>query len=117
MDPVDFWDTTYQQDFPTLHEIAVRLLPVAIQSADVERCCKVNKLIHTKIRNRLLNKHVRMLMTCYVNLRLLKSIEEEENSKSTGEAIYDNNGELEGLFLDKLLDVDDFDDNEELEKG
>lgn len=72
--PAVAWCYEYKPLFPHLSEIAARLLPLAIQSADVERCCKVNKLVHTKIRNRLGERNVSMLLSCYINLRLLRSM-------------------------------------------
>ena len=54
-----------------LKTTGVRLLEMGTQSADVERVCKAHKVVHTKVRNRLLNKNVKMLLYCYVNLRLL----------------------------------------------
>ncbi len=48
---------------------------LSTQSADVERVCKVHKLVHTKSRNRLKNSNVYKLLYCYVNLRLLKSLD------------------------------------------
>ncbi len=45
---------------------------MGVQTADVERCCKVHKVIKTKAHNRQLINTVKMLMYCYVNLRLLK---------------------------------------------
>ena len=42
------------------------------QSADVERACKAHKIVHSKVRNRLVNTKVNMLLHCCMNLRLLK---------------------------------------------
>ena len=67
---------------------------MATQSAGVERCCKVHKIVHTKARNRLKNKNVQMLVYCYVNLRLIKKIEEGNS--------LDPNNDLED-FLDSAL--------------
>ena len=53
------WKSFFGRDFPLLLEPAVRLLTMGTQSADVERCCKVHKLIHTKMRNRMKNENVR----------------------------------------------------------
>ena len=69
------WACVFGREYPLLIEPAVRLLTMATQSADVERCCKVHKLVHTKMRNRLKNDNVRKLVYCYVNLRLIKSMQ------------------------------------------
>ena len=69
--PVDDWELTGRGMYPKLFPIAVRLLSLAVQSADVERVCKAHKIIHTKARNRLLTKTVQMLLYTYCNLRLL----------------------------------------------
>jgi hypothetical protein len=63
---------------PKLYGIARRLLVISTQSADVERVCKAHKVVHTKVRNRLNNKTVHELLYCYVNLRLMKKIQEDE---------------------------------------
>ena len=68
------WKVKYSPLFPNMTEVAVRLLSMATQSADVERCCKVHKIVHTKTRNRLKNKTVQMLVYCYVNLRLMNTV-------------------------------------------
>ena len=91
------WITRYKNDYSLLAEIAVHLLTMATQSADVERSCKVHKIIHSKSRNRLNNKNVAMLMACYVNLRLLKSLEGGKN--------IDGHGDLES-FLDNAILLD-----------
>jgi hypothetical protein len=70
------WKLQYTDQFPKLTEPAIRMAVMATQSADVERVCKVHKIIHTKSRNRLKNKNVYMLLYCYVNLRLLKSMDQ-----------------------------------------
>merc|ERR1719263_2630979 len=69
--PVDDWELTGRGMYPKLFPIAIRLLNLAVQSADVERVCKAHKIIHTKARNRLLTKTVQMLLYTYCNLRLL----------------------------------------------
>jgi hypothetical protein len=80
-----------------LSEIAVPVLVIATQSADVERVCKVHKLIHNKIRNRPANDSVYMLLYFYVNLRILKRLDMI--------AVEDTASHLEG-FLAEALDDD-----------
>ena len=74
---VEDWELTGKAQFPLISPIAIRLLSMAVQSADVERVCKTHKLIHTKNRNRLKNISVHMLLYCYVNLRLLNKCTDE----------------------------------------
>ena len=62
--------------YPKLYPIALRLSVLSIQSADVERVCKAHKVIHSKVRNRLITKTVQMLLFTYVNLRLLHKCSE-----------------------------------------
>ena len=69
---------SHSETFPKLAVVAARLLSLATQSADVERCCKVHKIVHTKARNRLRNSTVQMLVFCYVNLRLMKQVEGDD---------------------------------------
>jgi hypothetical protein len=69
------WQTIFKDQFPLLSKIAVPVLVMATQSAGVEHVCKVHKLIHTKIQNRLANDNVYMLLYCYVNLRILKRLD------------------------------------------
>lgn len=68
------WDIIGKKQFPLLAPIAIRLSGIAIQSANVERVCKSHNLIHTPIRNRLINKTVQMLLFCYINIRLLNRV-------------------------------------------
>ncbi len=55
---------------------------MATQSADVERACKVHKLVHTRARNRMKHKLVTDLVFCYVNLRLMKKVRSNFNEKT-----------------------------------
>ena len=68
---VEDWQLIGATQFPKIAPIAVRLAVVAVQSADVERACKAHKLIHTKARNRLYTTTVSLLLSTYINLRLL----------------------------------------------
>jgi hypothetical protein len=86
------------KEYPTLKEIAIRVLTISTQSADVERCCKVNKLLHTKERNRLKNQNVVRLISCYVNLRLLNRMKEESGGES------EPTESLECFLSDTILD-------------
>jgi hAT family C-terminal dimerisation region len=90
------WQTIFKNQFPLLSKIAVPILVVPTQSADVERVCKVHKLNHTKIQNRLANDTVYMLLYCYVNLCILKRLDI---------TVEDNASHLEG-FLAEALDDD-----------
>jgi hypothetical protein len=114
--PHTLWRIKYSRDFPKLAEPSIRVAVMATQSADVERVCKVHKLIHTKSRNRLKNKNVRLLLYCYVNLRLLKSMDLQHEDKKL-----DAEDELED-FLDQAIllntepDPDDADGDDEGEE-
>ena len=68
---VEDWQLIGETQFPKIAPIAVRLAVVAVQSADVERTCKAHKIIHTKARNRLYTTTVSLLLSTYINLRLL----------------------------------------------
>lgn len=96
--PHDYWMNLYGKEYPTLKEIAIRVLTISTQSADVERCCKVNKLLHTKERNRLKNQNVVRLISCYVNLRLLNRMKEESGGES------EPTESLECFLSDTILD-------------
>jgi len=97
--PQAVWKTIFQRQFPLLLDIALRLLSMMTQTADVERNCKVQKVVKTKNRNRLKNKNVKMLCYCYANLRLLKRLQQE----------LDSTDELED-FLESALILDDEED-------
>ena len=51
--------------------VVIHLSVLNVQSANVERVCKAHGVIHTKPRNRLVNKSVQRLLFFYVNLCLL----------------------------------------------
>ena len=73
---------------------------MATQSADVERACKVHKVVHTKSRNRLTHELVTDLVYCYVNLRLLKKVRPHfEGKPLDGE---DNLEDYLGSALDRF---------------
>ena len=65
------WDFLTKQEFPLLRPVAMRLAVLAVQSADMERVCKVHKIVHSKARVRLQTKSVHQLLFSYANLRLL----------------------------------------------
>ena len=74
------WDLVGSKQFPRLKDIGIRLSVLAVQSANVERVCKVHGVVHTKSRNRLTLPRVIKLIFCYVNLRLLQ----KEKNKTGG---------------------------------
>ena len=96
--PHTLWKIKYSRDYPKLTEPSIRVAVMATQSADVERVCKVHKLVHTKSRNRLKNKNVRLLLYCYVNLRLLKSLDLEHEDKKL-----DTEDDLEDFLYQAIL--------------
>ena len=79
----------------TLQPCAVSISQVSPQSCTVERVCKAHNLIHCKARNRLLLPVVKMLLYCYVNLRMLNKCEADL-----------------GEFLVDALDEEDIDEEE-----
>ena len=95
------WKAKFGSLFPKLQDVALRLLTMATQSADVERCCKVHKIVHSKARNRLHNKTVTKLVFCCVNLRLIKAVK-------TGADTVDPHNDLED-FLASALKADEDD--------
>ena len=42
------WTVKYKDQFPLLGSVTKRILTMATQSADVERCCKVHKVVHSR---------------------------------------------------------------------
>jgi hypothetical protein len=74
---VDDWSLIGVKQFPKIAPIAIRVDEMSVQSADVERVCKVHKLIHTKARNRLYTTTVHRLLFTYINLRLLNQCTDE----------------------------------------
>jgi len=69
--PTNCWRMEVGSENSKLQNLALRLMQMGTQSADVERVCKANKIVHSKIRNRLTNDKVNKLLHCHVNLRLL----------------------------------------------
>jgi hypothetical protein len=73
-----------------------------LRSAAVERVCKAHKVVHTKVRNRLKNKTVYQLLYCYVNLRLIKKLQEEKGQIASTRV--DPDGRWGDFFEAALLD-------------
>jgi hypothetical protein len=69
----------FSTESPKLYEIARRYL---VMSA-LEPVCKAHKVVHTKVRNRLKNKTFHEFYCCYVNLRLIKKIQDEVDNKNS----------------------------------
>ena len=69
------WATSQEanKSYPKLLKIAVRLLALVPNSCSVERVCSQHKLVASKIRGRLSNKMIQMLLYCYVNMRLINN--------------------------------------------
>jgi hypothetical protein len=94
---------------------------MATQTGDVERVCKAHKIIHSKVRNRLKNDSVQKLLYCYINLRLIKKLE-QGGKFDTANILEDflSQGILENAYDDALEeeeqeeeeDDDDDDDDE-----
>jgi len=63
-------------------------------SCDVERNCKIQKVIKTKTRNRLVNKNVFLLSYCYANLHLLKRMDGKLNPNHMLEELLENGMEV-----------------------
>jgi hypothetical protein len=76
---------------------------MSTQSADVERVCKAHKVVHTKVRNKLKNETVHQLLYCYVNLRLIKKIQDEKEQIAASTRI-DPDGRWGDFFEAALLD-------------
>jgi hypothetical protein len=96
------WRLIFSSEMPKLYQVAHRLLVMSTQSADVERVYKAHKVVHTKVRNRIKNKNVHQLLYCYVNLRLLKRIQDEKDDKKATRA--DPSGQWEDFFEAALID-------------
>jgi hypothetical protein len=64
------------------------------------------KVVHTKVRNRLNNKTVHQLLYCYVNLRLIKKIQDEKDQIASTRVNTDNGWEdfFEAALLDNIED-------------
>eukprot|EP00977_Amphora_coffeiformis_P024636 scaffold16502_cov177-Amphora_coffeaeformis.AAC.9 len=90
------WKVSIGLQFPKLKDIAMRLLTMATQCADVERVCQVQKFVNSKVYGRLKNQNVKRLIYCYVNLRLLKNIGVERDEKNV----------VEDFLCDAILEED-----------
>lgn len=76
---------------PILALVTGRVIVMSTQSAHVERVCKAHKVVHTKVRIRLKNKTVYMLLRCYANLRLINKLGADDYSSGfLQQAICDN---------------------------
>ena len=77
---------------------------MSTRSADVERVCKARKVVvHTKVLVRLNNKPVYQLIHCYVNLRLIRKIEDKKDKRASSRA--DTDGRWEDFFEAALFDI------------
>jgi hypothetical protein len=85
---------------------------MSTQSADVERVCKAHKVVHTKVRNRLGNRTVHLLLYCYVNLRLVKKLQDKKDKIASTRV--DPEGRWGDFFEAALLD--NIDDEQEAEE-
>jgi ribosomal protein S26 len=67
------WQVVGMKQLPLCANLAIHLSVLTVQSANVERVCKAHAgVLHTKTRNRLVNKLLHMLLVCSVNLCLLR---------------------------------------------
>jgi hypothetical protein len=64
------WQVVGVKQFTLCAGLAICLSILAVQSTNQERVCKAHDVIHTKTRNRLVNKLVQMLLFCYINFLL-----------------------------------------------
>jgi hypothetical protein len=85
-----------------------RVLVMATKTGDVERVCKANKIIHSKVRNRLKNNTVQKLLYCYINLQLLKKLEQGDT--------FDTDNILEDFLSQGILESADGDNEPEDEE-
>jgi hAT family C-terminal dimerisation region len=101
------WESELRFAYPNLHQVARRVLSMAVQSADVERVCKAHKVVHTKVRNRLGNRKVNELLYCYVNLRMIMKAGGAES------AIDNNNFYSPTFFQQRVLGGEESDSDDE----
>ena len=76
--------TVFGHEVPLIKKVGMQLPASQQQSANVERVCKANQLIHTKARNRLHLPVIQMLLYVYVNLRLMNKISAEMGDEMGG---------------------------------
>ena len=98
VDPASQWMLHFGRQCPKISDIALRLLMMGTQSADVERVCKAHKIVHSKVRNRLTDKNVKMLLYCYVNQRLIKKMELQNKGKN-----FDSSDVMEDFLAKRSL--------------
>jgi cell division GTPase FtsZ len=58
---------------PELAHVMEAMASITVGCVRVERSIKVQKMIHSKVRNRLLHRKVEMLVQIYMNARLCKA--------------------------------------------
>jgi len=80
--PITWWKTMGKTltSAKKLAEIAIRILSLAPHAAPVERMNSIHKVIQTKGRAALKHPRVVKMLYCYVNMRLLDSVDEEMRS-------------------------------------
>ncbi len=110
--PVTIWRTSFAMEFPRLAEIMERLLPLTIQSGDVERCCQLNKLIQTKMWNRLPKASFKMLFGCHVNTRLQRWMTSSVKGRPELDGM-DMAPINEGFLSERAIDLLDEDSDED----
>ncbi|GAX26232.1 hypothetical protein FisN_16Lh060 [Fistulifera solaris] len=112
--PVTIWRTSFAMEYPRLAEIMERLLPLTIQSGDVERCCQLNKLIQAKMWNSLPKASFKMLVGCHVNSRLQRLMASSvKGSPDLAEDGMDIAPINEGFLSERAIDLLDEDSGEE----
>lgn len=76
---MEYWATSGSSSFPLLSRIAQRLYTIPTSSAASERVWKVFSSIHTKKRNRLINKRVEALAFVKANAAVLKGFHDGDD--------------------------------------
>mmetsp|Transcript_2871 Transcript_2871/g.10321 ORF Transcript_2871/g.10321 Transcript_2871/m.10321 type:complete len:132 (+) Transcript_2871:410-805(+) len=74
---IPIFQTWVSTSAPELAELAVTVHSILAGCVRVERSVKVQKLIHSKVRNRLLHEKVRKLVYIYMNARILNKFPPE----------------------------------------
>lgn len=94
----NYWSIIGKEKYPELYQIAKPICDMICSSATAERVWSTFRFIHSRLRNRLTNDHVRKLVFIYTNSVLLDTVDKNDYILEEGAILSEM--ECVGLFDD-----------------
>jgi len=94
----NYWNIIGREKFPELYQIAQPICEMICSSATAERVWSTFRFIHSRLRNRLTNEHVKKLVFIYTNSVLLDTVDKNDYILEEGAILSEM--ECEGLLFD-----------------